>query len=48
MQHATLTKLKDQDLRDILSTVDIALNCSDLDELRRQLLHEVQRIFWCD
>jgi DNA-binding CsgD family transcriptional regulator len=43
-----MTTLNHQDLKDVLLVTGVALECAEIDELRRQVLRCLERMFRCD
>ena len=43
-----MTTLSHRDLKDVLLVTGVALECSDIDELRRQVIHCLESIFRCN
>jgi DNA-binding CsgD family transcriptional regulator len=43
-----MTRLRDQDLKDVLLVTRAALECDRIDEMREEVLYHMERIFQCD
>lgn len=43
-----MTRLRDQDLKDVLLITRVALDCDRIDEMRKEVLYHLERIFQCD
>jgi hypothetical protein len=43
-----MTRLREQDLKDVLLVTRAALECDRIDEMREEVLYHLERIFQCD